>query len=83
MPRAQQGNTKKKSERQGKLLAAMDRKRSLMSEPPEELRTQIFQEIRDLDEKIMPKWRKGELRLLLELASLGKQQLDLEVPNQT
>ena len=40
------------SERRGKLLAAMDRKRKLMSEVPEELRKQSFQEIRDLDERI-------------------------------
>ena len=30
----------------------------------------------------MPKWRKGEPRFLLEVASLGKQLLDLEVPKQ-
>ena len=30
----------------------------------------------------MQKWRKGELKLLLEVASLGKQLLDLEVPKQ-
>ena len=40
------------SEMQGKLLAMMDQRRSLMSEAPEELRKQIFQEIRDVDEKI-------------------------------
>ena len=40
------------SERQRKLLCVMDPKRNLMSEAPEELRTQIFPEIRGLDEKI-------------------------------
>ena len=40
------------SDRQGKLLAMMERKRNLMSEAPEDLGKQIFREIRDLDEKI-------------------------------
>ena len=40
------------SERQGKLFGLMDRRRSLMSEAPEELRKQIFQEIKDLAKKI-------------------------------
>ena len=35
-----------------------------------------------LKEGGMPMWRKGELRLLLEEASLGRQWLDLEVPKQ-
>ena len=38
--------------RQGKLLAMMERKQNLISEAPEDLRTRIFQEIRDLDEKM-------------------------------
>ena len=40
------------SDMQGKLLGLMDRRRSLMSEAPEELRKQIFQEIKDLAKKI-------------------------------
>ena len=43
---------KYESERQGKLLAMMEPKKNLMSEAPEDLRNLIFQEIRDLDEKI-------------------------------
>ena len=43
------------SERQVKLLAMMERKKSLLSEAPEALRNQNFQEIRELDEKISVK----------------------------
>ena len=43
------------SERQEKLLAMMERKKSLLSEAPEDLRTQIFQEIWELDEKNLEK----------------------------
>ena len=73
------------SERQEKLLAMVERKRNLISEAPEDLRKQIFQEIRNLDEKIsgddmeqlerkriLEEMIKGELQLLLEVVSLGK-----------
>ena len=43
--------TKHMSERQGKLLAMMERTKNLLREAPEDLRTQIFQVIRDLDER--------------------------------
>ena len=52
---------KKKSERQEKLLAMMERQRTLMSEAPEDLRQHTFQEIGNLDEKIS-----GEETELLE-----------------
>ena len=42
------------NERQGKLVAILERKQKLMCEAPEDLRGQIFQEIRDLDERISP-----------------------------
>ena len=40
------------NERQGKLLAMMERKKKLMSGAPEHLRGKIFQDIRVLDESI-------------------------------
>ena len=40
------------NERQGKLLAMMERKQKLMSGAPEDLRENIFQESRVLDERI-------------------------------
>ena len=54
------------SERQEKLLAVMERKKSSSSEAPEDFRKQIFQEIREPDEKKknsgeeMGLWRKTE-----------------------
>ena len=53
------------NERQGKLLAVMDRNRNLTSEAPEEPRKKVFHEIRDLDEKIS-----GEEMELLEKITL-------------
>ena len=51
MPRAQQG--RRICERKAReALAVMERTRNLMSDAPEDLRKPIFQEIRDLDEKI-------------------------------
>ena len=43
------------SERQGKRLAMMERKRNLMSKAPEDHRKQTFQEISGLDERISAK----------------------------
>ena len=40
------------SERKEELLAMMERKKSSLSEAPEDLRKQILQEIRELDESI-------------------------------
>ena len=45
----------------------MDREKNLMSEGPEELRKQMFQEIRNLDEKISGE----ETELLGEKEDLG------------
>ena len=41
-----------KSTREEKLLAMVERKKNLFSEAPEDFRKQIFQAIRELDEKI-------------------------------
>ena len=43
---------KQDEECQGKFLARMERKQTLMSEAPEDLQGRIFQEIRVLDERI-------------------------------
>ena len=44
--------TPKDHQRQEKFLAMMQRKRNLTREPLEALRKRIFQEIRDVDERI-------------------------------
>ena len=56
------------NEMQGKYLAVMERKQNLMSEAQEDLRKKIFQEIRDLDEKISGE----ELELLEKKQIMGE-----------
>ena len=62
---------KNMNERHGKLLAKMERKQNLMSKAPEDLRKKMFQEVRDLDEKISGE----EIGLLEKNQILDKKQI--------
>ena len=62
------------SKRQEKLLAMMERKKSVSREAPEDLQKQIFQEIRELDGRISEKkWNCGEKQNLEEMLKEERQ----------